>query len=208
MPKPAAQISSTQLPKQQSTAVSGIRASPITKPDIPSTSNTRDVGIDPMSQGTSLTEATRPSSLPSPGATTTNGEVTTYFSAKAYPDGTPSGFQTAEGTVPTGRPCASSTQKQEILTIDSTNTTHDSMKSTRGSSVELPPDAEEEEPISPEQLKFTEAISKAMSKELAPLIANRDQTRTRPTIYKGTHLWLVTPDATIPGKSALKVYQN
>ena len=25
-----------------------------------------------------------------------------------------------------------------------------------------------------------------MSKELAPLIANRDQTRVRPTIYKGT----------------------
>ena len=40
--------------------------------------------------------------------------------------------------------------------------------------------------ISPEQLKFTEAISKAMSKELAPLIANRDQTAVRPTAYRGS----------------------
>ena len=38
--------------------------------------------------------------------------------------------------------------------------------------------------ISPEQLKFNEAISKAMSKELAPLIANRDQTAVRPTAYR------------------------
>ena len=40
--------------------------------------------------------------------------------------------------------------------------------------------------ISPEQLKFTEAISKGMSKELAPLIANRDQTAVRPTAYRGS----------------------
>ena len=40
--------------------------------------------------------------------------------------------------------------------------------------------------ISPEQLKFTEAISKVMSKELAPLIANRDQTAVRPTAYRGS----------------------
>ena len=40
--------------------------------------------------------------------------------------------------------------------------------------------------ISPEQFKFTEAISEAMSKELAPLIANRDQTAVRPTAYRGS----------------------
>ena len=57
--------------------------------------------------------------------------------------------------------------------------------STRGSSVP-PPAITEEVHISPEHLRFTEAISKAMSKELAPLIANRDQTRVRPTVYKGT----------------------
>ena len=43
-----------------------------------------------------------------------------------------------------------------------------------------------EEWISPKQLKFTEAISKAMVKELAPLIANRDQTAVRPTLYRGS----------------------
>ena len=63
--------------------------------------------------------------------------------------------------------------------------TDDSVNSTRGSSIP-PPAISEEAPISPEQLSFTEAISKAMSKELAPLIANRDQTRVRPTVYKGT----------------------
>ena len=40
--------------------------------------------------------------------------------------------------------------------------------------------------ISPEQLKFTEAISKAISKELALVIAGREQTETRPTVNKGT----------------------
>ena len=40
--------------------------------------------------------------------------------------------------------------------------------------------------ISPEQLNFTEEISKAMSKELAPLIANRDQTAVRPIVYRGS----------------------
>ena len=40
--------------------------------------------------------------------------------------------------------------------------------------------------ISPEQLKFTQALSKAMSKELVPLIANRDQTAVRPIAYRGS----------------------
>ena len=43
-----------------------------------------------------------------------------------------------------------------------------------------------DELISPEQLKFTEAISKAIAKELAPLISNRDQTAVRPTLYRGS----------------------
>ena len=97
--KPAVKISSTQLPTQQSTSTSGIRASPVTRPDIHSTSKTRDIGVDPMSHGTSLTEAMRPSGLPSPGIAT-DGETTTCFSAETYPNETPSAFQTAEGTVP------------------------------------------------------------------------------------------------------------
>ena len=41
-------------------------------------------------------------------------------------------------------------------------------------------DDPKDELISPEQLKFTEAISKTIAKELAPLIANRDQIAVRP----------------------------
>ena len=44
----------------------------------------------------------------------------------------------------------------------------------------------EDTPISPEQLNFPEAISKAMSKELAPFFSGRDKTRTRPMVYEGT----------------------
>ena len=47
-------------------------------------------------------------------------------------------------------------------------------------------DDTKDELISPERLNFTEAISRAMSKELAPLIANRHQTAVRPTAYRGS----------------------
>ena len=40
--------------------------------------------------------------------------------------------------------------------------------------------------VSTEQLKFTEVISKAMFKKLAPLIANHGQTAVRPTTYRGS----------------------
>ena len=43
-----------------------------------------------------------------------------------------------------------------------------------------------EEVFSPEQLRFTAAISKAMSKELAPLLAGRDPTQARPSVYRGS----------------------
>ena len=139
-----------------------MRMSPITKTDLPSTSNTRDIGIDPMSVEKSITEVTRPSNRPDPKATTDEG-ITTYFSGRTHPDGTPSAFQTANEVLITCRPCAGSTQKQEVITIDSKNSTNNSTKSTRGSRLEPPP-AVEDEPISHEQLKFTETISKAMSR--------------------------------------------
>ena len=47
-------------------------------------------------------------------------------------------------------------------------------------------DDPKDELISPEQLKFTMVISKTIAKELAPLIANRDQTAVRPTLYRGS----------------------
>ena len=40
--------------------------------------------------------------------------------------------------------------------------------------------------ISREQLMFTAAISQAMSKKLAPLLAGRDPTQARPSVYRGS----------------------
>ena len=50
----------------------------------------------------------------------------------------------------------------------------------------MAPKEGEAEVISPEQLRFTAAISKAMSKELAPLLAGRDLAQTKPSVYRGT----------------------
>ena len=50
----------------------------------------------------------------------------------------------------------------------------------------MEPRDEEAEIISPEQLRFTAAISKAMSKELAPLLAGRDLAQTRPNVYRSS----------------------
>ena len=60
------------------------------------------------------------------------------------------------------------------------------MQATRGSRDDSPAPSEGEEVISPEQLRFTAAISKAMSKELAPLLAGRDPTQARPSVYRGS----------------------
>ena len=106
----------------------------------------------------------------------------TFQTANATLEETSAEFQTADDGLPPGNTCASSTRRKEVTIPENTD---DSINSTRGSSLP-PPAAAEEAPISLEQLRFTEAISKAMSKELAQLIATRDQTRVRPTIYKGT----------------------
>ena len=50
----------------------------------------------------------------------------------------------------------------------------------------MAPKEGEAEVISPEQLRFTAAISKAMSKELAPLLAGRDLAQTKPNVYRGS----------------------
>ena len=133
------------------------------------------ITIDTSSMGiTGLREPTR---------TNEPTEVTSTFqTANATLGESNAEFQTADTGLPPGNPCASSTRRREVIISENTDY---SINSTRGSSV-LPPAITEEAPISPEQLRFTEAISKAMSKELAPLIANRDQTRVRPTVYKGT----------------------
>ena len=112
---------------------------------MPSTSNTRDIEIDPMSVDTSISEITQPLNRSEPGITTKKG-TTNYFSVKTHPDETLSTFQTADGVLHTGKPDASSTRKQEIFTIGSTNSTNDSTKSTRRSLQERPQVMEDVEP--------------------------------------------------------------
>ena len=61
---------------------------------------------------------------------------------------------------------------------------------------------------SPEKLKFTEAIFKAMAKELAPLIANRDQTAVRPTLYRGSKDGTVEEWLIVMKRYLERVYSN
>ena len=69
-------------------------------------------------------------------------------------------------------------------------------------------DDPKDELISPEKLKFTEAISKAMAKELAPLIANRDQTAVRPTLYRGSKDGTVEEWLLVMKRYLERVYSN
>ena len=108
--------------------------------------------------------------------------VDTFQTANATLGETAAEYHTADNELPPGNPCASSTRRREATIAENAD---DSINSTRGRSL-LPPPTDVEVPISQEQHRFTEALSKVMSKELAPLIANRDQTRVRPTIFKGT----------------------
>ena len=64
-------------------------------------------------------------------------------------------------------------------------------------------DDPKDELISPEQLKFTEAISKAMS-----LIANRDQTAVRPTLYRGSKDGTVEEWLLVMKRYLERVYSN
>ena len=69
-------------------------------------------------------------------------------------------------------------------------------------------DDPKDELISPEQLKFTEAISKTIAKELAPLIANRDQTAVRPTLYRGSKDGTVEEWLLVMKRYLERVYSN
>ena len=69
-------------------------------------------------------------------------------------------------------------------------------------------DDPKDELISPDQLKFTEAISKAISKELAPFIANRDQTAVRPTLYRGSKDGIVEEWLLVIKRYLERVYSN
>ena len=69
-------------------------------------------------------------------------------------------------------------------------------------------DDPKDELISPEQLKFTEAISKTITKALVPLIANRDQTAVRPTLYRGSKDGTVEEWLLVMKRYLERVYSN
>ena len=69
-------------------------------------------------------------------------------------------------------------------------------------------DDPKDELISPEQLKFTEVISKTIAKELAPLIANRDRTAVRPTLYRGSKDKTVEEWLLVMKRYLERVYSN
>ena len=114
------------------------------------------------------------------GSRDSSAEDGVYTTARSGTAGITSMFLTASERVPTGDPCASSTRKRDDVNGEL------SMQATRGSRDNSPAPSEEGEVVSQEQLRFTEAISKAMSKELAPLLAGRDPTQVRPSVYRGS----------------------
>ena len=151
----------------------------------PSASNsaTRDQGVDPMSTIylDSSTEVDLASTKVTLGSQT---EGAAYVTAPTIRPGPNSLYLTADLTaydgMPSGTPCASSTRKKEETMDLSVQATHGSDDGTD----EVEPKEGQAAAISPEQLRFTAAISKAMSKELAPLLAGRDLVQTRPNVYR------------------------
>ena len=147
-------------------------------------SATRDQGVDPISTIylDSSTEVDLASTKVTLGSQT---ERAAYVTAPTTVSGPNPLYLTADLTandgMPSGTPCASSTRKKEETMDLSVQATHGSNDGTD----EVEPKEGEAEAISPEQLRFT-AISKAMSKELAPLLAGRDLAQTRPNVYRGS----------------------
>ena len=143
-------------------------------------STTRDQGVDPMST------IYLDSSVDTKATLGSQTEGATFATAPISMSGPDSLYLTADLSadhgLPSGTPCASSTRKKDEiadLSIQATLGSHDRTH-------EREAKVEEGEAISPEQLRFTAAISKALSKELAPLLAGRDLARARPNVYRGS----------------------
>ena len=147
-------------------------------PSTMSLTRTRDQGVDPMPTTSSIIDLIDTRATAGSRASSTEEEV--YTTAGMRTVGTDSTFLTASEGMLTGNPCASSTRKKDNVNDEL------SMQATKGSQDNSPAPNEEEEMISPEQLRFTAAISKAMSKELAPLLAGRDPSQARPSVYRGS----------------------
>ena len=143
-------------------------------------STTRDQGVDPMST------IYLDSSVDTKATLGSQTEGATFATAPMSASGPDSLYWTADLSadhgLPSGTPCASSTRKKDEIADLSIQVTLGSHDRTREGEAKV----EEGEAISPEQLRFTAAISKAMSKELAPLLAGRDLAQARPNVYRGS----------------------
>ena len=93
------------------------------------------------------------------GSHTSSAEDEAYTTARVRTVGTNSMFLTASERRLTGNPWASGTRKKDNVNGEL------SMQATRGSRDDSSAPSEGEEVISPEPLRFTAAISNAMSKE-------------------------------------------
>ena len=148
-------------------------------------STTRDQGVDPMSTiYLDSSVEVDPSSTKATLGSQTEGAM--FATAPVSMSGPDSLYWTAdlsaEHGLPSGTPCSSSTRKKDEiadLSIQATLGSHDRTREEEAK-------ADEGEAKSPEQLRFTAAISKAMSKELAPLLAGRDLAQARPNVYRGS----------------------
>ena len=146
-------------------------------------STTRDQGVDPMS--TIYLDSSVEVDLSNTKATLgSQTEGATFATAPISTSGPDSLYLTADLSadhgLPSGTPCA------PCATLGS----HDRTREGEAK-------ADEGEAISPKQLRFTAAISKAMSKDLAPLLAGRDLAQARPNVYRGSK------DGSIDGGSLL-----
>ena len=143
-------------------------------------STTRDQGVDPMST------IYLDSSVDTKATLGSQTEGATFATAPISMSGPDSLYLTADLSadhgLPSGTPCASSTRKKEEIADLSIQANLGSHDRTREGEAKV----EEGEAISPEQLRFTAAISKAMSKELAPLLARRDLAQARPNAYRSS----------------------
>ena len=140
-------------------------------------SATRDQGVDPMSTIylDSSTEVDLASTKVTLGSPT---EGAAYMTAPTTMSGPNSLYLTA-----LGHSLREHRKKEETMDL-SVLATHGSDDGT--DEVEPKEGEGEAAVISPEQLRFTAAISQAMSKELAPLLAGRDLAQTRPNVYRGS----------------------
>ena len=149
-------------------------------------SATRDQGVDPMS--TICLDSSTKVDLASTKVTLgSQTEGAAYVTAPTTMSGPNSLYVTADLTAyngtPSGTPCASSTRKKEETMDLSVQATHgsddrtDEVEPKEGEAAAIPLD---------EQLRFTAAKTKAMSKELVPLLAGRFLAQTRPNVYRGS----------------------